>query len=59
MVFSKCDPGPLGVPVDVFLAGVEAHLGRFDSQYLASRLKGEAFWDPKRLKNGAKVYTIG
>ena len=37
MSFSKGDPGPLGVPVDVFLAHLKAHLGHFETARMSQK----------------------
>ena len=53
--FSKSNPTPFGVPVDVFLARFEACLGCFDRPLFLKSLRVQPFWDLKRAKSGAKL----
>ena len=57
--FSKSDPEPLGVPVNVFGARFEAYLGHFDRPYVPKSLKGEPFGDQRRVKSGPKMWFSG
>ena len=55
----KSDPGPLWVTADVLLARSKAYLGRFDRPYVPNSLRGEPFWDQKRVKSRSKLYFFG
>ena len=59
IVSPKSDPGPLWVTADVLLARSKAYLGRFDRPYVPNSLRGEPFWDQKRVKSGSKLYFFG
>ena len=47
MIHSKIDPGPLGLPVDVFLARSEAYLGHLNSFNVPETIKIVPLGDKK------------
>ena len=54
-VFSKSDPGPFGMPKQVFLAHFESVVTHFGTWKIPKYLENGSFWDQKRVKNGSKT----
>ena len=52
--FFKNDPGPHGMPRQVFVARFELVVARFGPPKIPKCLENGLFWDKKWLKNGSK-----
>ena len=55
LTFFKNDPGPHGMPKQVFLACFELLVARFCPPKTPKSLENELFWDKKWVKNGSKM----
>ena len=55
MSFFKEDPGPYGMPKQVFLARFELVVARFDPPRFLECLENGLFWDQKWVQNGPKI----
>ena len=53
--FFKNDPGPHGMPKQVFSARFELVVARFGPPKIPKCLENGLFWDQKWVKNGSKV----
>ena len=53
--YSKSDPGPFGVPKQVFLVHFEPLVMRFGPLKIPKCLENGAFWDQKSVKTGSKI----
>ena len=51
MTFFKTDPGPYGMPKQVFLARFELVVARFGPPKIPKCLDNGLFWDKKWVKN--------
>ena len=56
MTFFKSDPGPHGMPKQVFLGRFELVVARFGPPKIPKCLENGLFWDQKRVKNGSKMF---
>ena len=53
--FFQNDPGPRGMPKQVFLACFELMVARFGPPKIPKCLENGLFWDKKSVKNGSKM----